>query len=161
VDTIHRTGAASRLSRNNESEQPRFSASTMNGNNEFGCVLGITVCATATQETAPRLCRERFTQEPPPENGDDYTNRGRQGNAQARSVRYIQSSRDRTDWRRQSPRRFERSRDSSGWGRSRRQEQEPLNLSAQGFEPRRNNRDEVINPSGRVQDSGNVDTLNV
>jgi hypothetical protein len=79
---------------------------------------------TRFQHTRPRREydeREAYTK---PSRGrtDDATNRGGQGNHQTRNARYVRSTRDNTNARRQSPRRFGRSGESSGWGRSRWQE---------------------------------------
>ena len=91
---------------------------------------------------------------------DDAANREGRGNPQTRNARYVRSQRDRTDSRRQSPRRFGRNGESSGWGRSRWQDRQSLNPRAQDFEPQTSNREGVTNPSGRGQDPGHGEALN-
>jgi len=76
---------------------------------------------TRLQHTRPRLDYEERDGNPKPSRGraDDATNREGRGNPQTRNARYVRSTREHTDPRRQSPRRFGRNGESSGWGRSR------------------------------------------
>ena len=91
---------------------------------------------------------------------DEATNREGRGNPQTRNERYVRTTREHTDPRRQSPRRFGRHGESSGWGRSRWQERHSLNPMAEDFEPRTGNREGVTDPSGREQDPGHGEALN-
>jgi hypothetical protein len=85
---------------------------------------------------------------------------GSRDTPQTRNVRYVQGSRNNTDMRRRSPRRFGRNGDSSGWGSSRRQECHSLSPRAQEFEPLTHNREEVAGPSVRGQDTESGNALN-
>jgi hypothetical protein len=118
--------------------------------------------ATRVQHTRPRREYDERDANPKVSRGrtDDAANREGRGNPQNRNTRYVRTTREHTEPRRQSPRRFGRNGESSGWGRSRWQERHSLNPRAQDFEPRTSNREGVTDPSGRGEEPGHGEALN-
>jgi hypothetical protein len=118
--------------------------------------------ATRLQHIRPRREYDERDANPKALRGrtDDAANREGRGNPQTRNARHVWTTREHTDPRRQSPRRFGRNGESRGWGWSRWQEHHSLNPRVQDFEPRTSNRQRITNPSGREQDPGHGEGLN-